>query len=432
MTPTPTPLPSVTPAPPSSTSKGTIYFHVYPESAALTPITSALEAEPLSLAGENYTDLIMSNYIAGVLLGRTIEQFYPGVQYNKDYLYGTMLAQLLQENINTAEYNSPNCPTSGKVLAPCPDQGAVMESGQGGPYQINGFAYDLIYGLPSIANNPGFSLLNYVAIQKNMSLTFTQLGTPFDGKTPNSFNNLYFGPVLTTFFHLNDFASLIALGQTPWTPPAFATNFATCMNNLKAVANAPVDVLINYAYNQGFYGQLMSASTLICAKNVNSFVTQANGTAANPYLNAVDGFSNGVEANTSYTQYPYQVRFYLDQLYNQSTLVPRTENHVIFNTATLGTVFANVFGTLGYTNKSGVYSPPVSNLASSNIVSPSTPAMQAYNSTLSKVGVASGSLLDLSDSNHRATIFKLLETAMGTLEQNLGTAFSQKTSVQLP
>ncbi|MEO5970652.1 MAG: IPT/TIG domain-containing protein [Bdellovibrionia bacterium] len=429
-TPVPSPLPLPTPSP-NKTSSGKIYFHVFPALSASTPLTSTLGLESLDLLGERYTDLIISNYISGVILGHALQQTYPGLQFNKDYLYGTMFAQLLQENINTAEYNSPSCPSSSKTLAPCPDQAAVMAPGQGGPYQINAFAYDLIYGLPSTNNNPGFSLLNYVAIQQNISLTFTQLGQPFGGKTPDAFNDLYFGPALTAFFHLNDVSALIALGQTAWTPPVFAKHFATCLNNLKAIPNAPFDILVNYAYNQGFYGRLMAASTELCANNVNSFVTQSAGTSANPYANAISGYNNGFESNTSYTQYPYQVRFYLDQLYNKSTLLPKQETHTVFNTATLGTVFSNIFGTFGSLGSAGIYSPPATILATSTVIAPSSAAMQAYNEALRQVGITAVTLLDLSDSSQRAVIFTILEKAISNLELSTKATFSQKTATQL-
>ena len=55
----------------------------------------------LTLDGDNYTDLIMSNLIAGVMEGRLIQEYYPGLQYNKEYLYGSIMGQLLQENLAT-------------------------------------------------------------------------------------------------------------------------------------------------------------------------------------------------------------------------------------------------------------------------------------------------------------------------------------------
>ena len=38
------------------------------------------------------------------MLGRNLNELYPGLQYDKDYLYGTLWGQLLQENIETTLY----------------------------------------------------------------------------------------------------------------------------------------------------------------------------------------------------------------------------------------------------------------------------------------------------------------------------------------
>src|SRR5436305_813999 len=99
--------------------------------------------DSLALDGDNFTDLIMSNMIAGVMYGHLIQEYapVPSIQFNKDYLYGSIMSQLLQENIATQEYQS-----SSNLLDPGADQQAVMGTGQGGPYQINNYAVDLVSG----------------------------------------------------------------------------------------------------------------------------------------------------------------------------------------------------------------------------------------------------------------------------------------------
>jgi hypothetical protein len=69
--PTPTPGASVAP---SSASIGKIYYHFNP------PVTSTSGLlEDLDLAGDNYTDLIESNFIDGAMLARTINETFSGV-----------------------------------------------------------------------------------------------------------------------------------------------------------------------------------------------------------------------------------------------------------------------------------------------------------------------------------------------------------------
>ena len=88
----------------SVSSTGKIYFHGY------VPNYSTNEfSDNLILDGDNYTDLIMSNYIAGVLLGSNLSKKFPGINFNKDYIYGILMGQLLQENLSTEDYlNSSN------------------------------------------------------------------------------------------------------------------------------------------------------------------------------------------------------------------------------------------------------------------------------------------------------------------------------------
>ncbi len=385
-TPSPTPAQGATSAP-AGASSGAIYYHFDP------PITSTSGlTESLSLAGNNYTDLIESNFIAGAMLGRTVNEVFPGVQFNKDYLFGTMFGQLLQENIETSLYSAGT-----NEIDPSADQAAVMGVGQGGPYQINNYDVDLFEG----GYTPqGYALLNYVAVQKNIGFTFSQATTQFSLPTPASFNNKYYGPMLTAFFHLNDLRSLYALGQTTYGP---APGFNACLTNLKNVANAPLDVIINYAYNQGYYGGLVAQSTSSCASNAAAFASQANSYAS--------------AAGDSYHAYPYQVRFYLDELYNQSTIVPATSNHVVMNVAGLGTVFANVMSTMSY--ESGGQSTYIS----SNV------ALSAFNSAAQQAG--SPATLDVSNQAQRAVLFALLTQAIANVESSLGISFSQVTLTQL-
>src|SRR5437016_787391 len=140
---------SVSNATSPATTTGTVHFHL------LLGVGNAQDS--LTLDGDNFTDLIMSNMIAGVMYGHLVQEYapIPGIQFNKDYFYGSIMAQLLQENIATQDYQS-----SSNLIDPSPDQQAVMGTGQGGPYQINNYAVDLVGGGTAPA---GHSLINYIA-----------------------------------------------------------------------------------------------------------------------------------------------------------------------------------------------------------------------------------------------------------------------------
>ncbi len=128
----------------------------------------------------------------------------------------------------------------------------------------------------------------------------------------------------------------------------------------------------------------------------------------------------------TYQQYPYQVRYYLDQLYDNpipttsATTFSTPTNHVAFNIASLETVFSNVFQTLDYVNSSG----------SSAYIS-AAQAQTAFNTALTQAGVASSATLDLSNASDRAQIFSVLDYAISDLETDLGTQFNATTTSQL-
>ncbi|AMO94834.1 carbohydrate binding domain protein [Collimonas fungivorans] len=390
--------PPVTPPPPGATT-GTINFHLL--------LGAGSAQDQLLLDGGNYNDLIMSNIIAGVMYGHLLQQYYPGMQFQKDYLYGSILGQLLQENIATGLYVS-----SGSLIDPSPDQQAVMATGQGGPYQINNYAADMVSGSYAPA---GHSLINYVAIQKNIGYTMANAAQQYSKPTPPSFNNKYYGPMLTAYFHYNDFVALIVTGKgtggwtTPWQP-----DYDKALVNFTKLPNNFLDVLLNVAYNQGFYGTLMSSYSKLAA------------TATASTVASVNAYSSVWGATDTYKQYPYQVRYYLDQLYDNpipttsATTFVTPANHVAFSVPALATVFSNVFQTLAYVNGSG----------QSAYIS-AAQAQAAFNGALATAGVAAGATLDLSNGANRAQIFSVLEKAIGNLETNLNTKFNATTSAQL-
>jgi hypothetical protein len=413
-TPTPTPTPSATPTPtPSSgavTTSGQLNFHYY---YGASPTTAQ---DSLVLTGDNYTDLIMSNLIAGVMVGHLLGEFTPGIQFNKDYLYGSIFAQLLQENIATQSYTSSN-----NLIDPSPSQQAVMGAGQGGPYQINNYAADMVAGT---YQPQGFSLINYVAIQKNIGFTMADAATQYSRATPASFNNKYYGPMLAAYFHFNDYVALNYIGgnslSEPWSAASHSWNppwqpaFANAITVLKTLPGSQLEILLNVAYNAGFYAQLF----------VDDTQASANSTAAT--VASFNSFSSAWGGD-SYHQYPYQVRGYLDQLYNIPSPSPMnlgtlvtTSNHVAFNMGALRGVFANVCQTLAHVDGAGKYD-----------FLTAAQANTAFDAALASAGLTTASTLDLSDAADRAVIFTVIDTALGNLEKNLDFSFSEVTTQQL-
>jgi hypothetical protein len=415
--PTATPTPSATPVPTpypvsgSVTTTGTINFHY-----SFGTNNNGQIGDFMTLDGDNYTDLIMANIIAGVMYGHLLKEVTPGIQFNQDYLYGSIMAQLLQENIATEYYTNTSL-----VIDSSPNQQSVMGAGQGGPYQINNYAVDMVAGTYA---PQGFSLINYVAIQKNIGYSMRNAATQYTQQTPASFNNKYYGPILTAYFHVNDYLALQYIGganlQTPWsstgnqwTPP-WQPAFDSTLTSFEKLTGSQLDILLNVAYNAGYYAQLFTSDV---AASVNS--TAATAAAMGSYTNAWNG--------GEYQQYPYQVRSYLDQLYaiptpqyNNLSSITTPSTHVAFPMSTLGTVFNNVFETLAYVDGSGNY----------NYISGAQAAV-AFSQALSASGLNSTMVLDLSNAGQRATIFSVLDAAITNLEKNLNTHFIDRTLNQL-
>lgn len=383
----------------SSQSAGSIHFHL------LLGVGTAQDS--LTLAGGNFDDLIMSNIVAGVMFSHLVEEGYPGIQFNKDYLIGSIFGQLLQENLETQVYQS-----STNLIDPSPDQQAVMGAGQGGPYQINNYAVDLVSGTYA---PPGHSLINYIAIQKNIGYTMDTAAAQFNKPTPASFNNKYYGPILPAFFHYNDMVALSVTGKganpylTPWQP-----YYDEALTNFINIPDSFLDVLLNVAYNQGYYGTLVPKYS-----NLGATATSATVASVNAY-NSVWG--NG----DTYSQYPYQVRYSIDQLYdnpipttNLSTIAT-PNNHVAITMATLEGVFSHTMQTLAYSNGTA----PAHFFTDAQ-------ATAAFSSALMQNQVSSSASLDLSNAASRARIFAVIDAALSNLEASVGMKFNATTAAQL-
>eukprot|EP00475_Leptophrys_vorax_P018361 TRINITY_DN2507_c0_g1_i1.p1 TRINITY_DN2507_c0_g1~~TRINITY_DN2507_c0_g1_i1.p1 ORF type:complete len:636 (+),score=180.53 TRINITY_DN2507_c0_g1_i1:65-1972(+) len=385
-----------------SGSVGTIQFHYS------FGVSSSVES--LKLDGDVYTDLIMSNMIAGVMLGHLIQGFSPEVQFNKDYVYGTVFGQLLQENLETPLYHGAS-----RGIDPDPSQAAVFGVGQGGPYQINSYAFDFF-------SDDGFGLVNYDAIRKKIGFTIAEKSTQPSKPTPLSFNDTFYGPMLAAYFHFNDYIGIQFTGtdftatwtpsQHTYTPVAMEPCFYESMNVFKQLKNAPLDILLNIAYNAGAYSSLFTTACNAATSESTSF-DNVLGSPISPW---------GAD---SYHQYPYQVRSYLDQLYGKPTqsfsdrnkVISNSGNHVIFQMSSLQSVFVNVFATLSRKNPQSGELEFISNAVAS----------QAFTNALASTGLASESSLELSKTAERDQIFSLLEKAIVNLENLLKMSFAQRT-----
>jgi hypothetical protein len=374
-------------------SSGTIGFHLL-----LGVNGSDTPGDTLPLAGDNYTDLIASNFVAGVMYGHLVEEHSPGMLFDKDYLYGSIFGQLLQENLDTELYSA-----SSELIDPSPLQQAVMGTGQGGPYQINEYAADMVHGTYA---PQGYSLINYVAVQKNIGYGFASAATQYTQPTPPSSNDKHYGPMLTAYFHYNDYVALHEIGPVGGYVPQWEPAYDEALANFEKLPGGFLDVLLNVAYNQGYYGPLVTS------------YSQQGAAATEADVATLDSYGAVWGVDDTYQQYPFQVRYYLDQLYDNPA--PKTgvvpDNHLVFRVAGLGAVFSAVFQTLAYVDPASQY-----------VYISAAQADAAYDAALARTGIASTVTLDLGNATQRAQVFALLEQAISTLEANLHTDFTATT-----
>ena len=280
-----------------------------------------------------------------------------------------------------------------------PLQAAVMGTGQGGPYQLNNYDVDLAEG----GYTPkGYALLNYALIKPGWGSRSRKL--PRSSRSRRRCRSIArTSPPCWRRSSTSTTCSLHELESAGFTPvPAFDR----CLANLRGVDDAPIDVLLSYAYNQGFYGGLLTQATALCATDLPAFVASAND-----WANAQGG---GFDA------YPYQVRFYLDELYNRSTLRPQTANHLFFSMASARSGLRGRLRRPRVRRPGGALRPD-----------PSRGAARAFASALQRLRVASRQSLDVSDATQRATIFAVLEDAVARTEAATGHPLSATTAVQL-
>ena len=411
-TPTPSPTPTPTPAPspvsglptpiaftPTSTASGNIYFHLN-----LPYGTGSVEQLGLSA---NYTDLIISNYVAGALLGHLMHQKSPNLHFDRDYIYGTVFGQLLQENINTANYSN----TTDWINPSATDRQALLNSGQGGPYQINDYSKRL-------ENDKGIGLVNFVALQKGLGYTVEaqDTGAQTASKGPDSLDQKYFGPMAAAYFHLNDMNRLAMNNAETWGPQA--AYYSKCMANLensKAGENKYniYDMILNAAYNAGTYSIIIKDYFRICAGMYDSAPEMTQVNSIGNYTLSDTAYQTAIgtkeAAGGTFILYPRQIRIYLDQMYNQETYKSEAikgDNHIKLSVQDIEYVFQNAIGTLAYINKDGKY----------DYVAPSL-SKQAFETALGKNKLSISSSLDIGTNTGKNNFFNLLDDAINNLAQ---------------
>lgn len=425
-TPTPTPAPTITPQPsessnlptpiaftPTSTASGTINYHLN------LPYGSG-NVEKLVLTA-NYTDLLISNYVAGALLGNMMHTKYPKLNFNRDYIYGSLFGQLLQENINTTNYLS----TTDWINPVANERSSLLASGQGGPYQINDYSKRL-------ENSNGYGLINFVAIQKGLGFTVEAQdnGTQTASSGPVSLDQKYFGPLAAAYFHFNDMNRLAQNNADTWGPQY--QYYTKCMANLESANSASFtyniyDLILNAAYNAGTYSTIIGDYFRICAGMYTTNPEKTQVKSIGDYSLSDTQYQTAIgtkeAAGSTFILYPRQIRIYLDQIYNQpkfTTGAISGTNKVSLTVQDIEYVFENTMGTLAYVNSSNAY----------NYIAYSD-AKKAFEQALTQNSISLTGSLVISNASDKVKFFNLLDSAINNLATNLGIDFTKTTQVTI-
>ena len=370
--------------------------------------------------GTQYANtVIMSNLIGGVMYGHLLHEKYPELQFNKDYLYGTLLGQLMQEGgledavINkdfdasaaTQPINNPTIRTS------------YLSSGQGGPYQIN----DYSKRLPA---PDGMGLVNYNAVAKTLGYSINDQDDGTQGKKtgPSGLDDVYFGPMATAFYHFNDVNRMQTLASHDWYESQQAWN--VCLANLKdssiagTDADRLTDVVMNVVYNAGSYSAPLKSYLDVCDNLDKNALAHLNDYSLSPadYRAALGTSDTGGD---TYYRYTRQASFYTDQAYGKdlSSYGLKVTNDVQFSVADLKPVFVKVFQQLSYKDaKTGDLKLITADQAS-----------DAFIQAKKTLGFPSKKVFELNKSSQRTKMFTLINTAISNIEQATGAQFSAAT-----
>lgn len=382
----------------AATDSGKIYYHL------TFPVSISSQTENIDL-NNNYKDLILTNFVAGALYVHLIHEHFPHLRFDRQYMEGSLLAQLLQENLQTSDYQAasdwinPNEAIRNMLLA----------SGQGGPYQINDYSKRL-------ENKLG--MINFTALQKSLGYTIQEQdsGAQTLKKGPVSLDNKYFGPLAAAYFQYNDLLRLQSINQDPWGPSA--AYFPSCMTNLENTPDNFLDMIQNAAYNAGPWSDINKTYIKLCGNYKDpayaSQIQHLNDYTLNDlqYQQAVGTMES---PGSTFILYPRQIRFYLDELYNNPTVL-QTHNSLSFELSQLKLVFVNSMSTLAYVNSSGAY-----------VFISKQDANTAFDKALSQLALSETASLDISDKNNRNQFFDLLELSISNLSSALNITFSDVT-----
>ncbi|OIN83997.1 carbohydrate binding domain protein [Francisella sp. TX07-6608] len=386
------------------------------------PISQS-EAYDIFITNTDYANtVIMSNTIAGVMYGYLIKQKYPKMKFNKDYLYGSLIGQLMQESdmsSQLAQNFNPNDPD--QLIHNSTYANILLQAGQGGPYQIN----DYSKRLPSAEAKGALGLVNYNAVAAILGYSIQDQDDGSQTKKigPEALDNIYSGPMITAFYHFNDINRMNVNSTNDWY--VYHDQWNKCLENSQknTAGGLTFPFVMNVVYNAGDYSPVLKTYLNICAegstntkeyKNINNWLLETIN------YQTIIGAEKPNTGEATYYRYPRQVSFYINQIFNSNNKKLEdtgitVNNQVTFSISRLKQVFAMVMHKLSYRdNNDDLHFISIED------------ANKAFDQAINQITTTDGQIPEaLSFSNTQKTtnqqrllIYKIIQKAISNLAQN--------------
>ena len=363
------------------------------------------------------TDVVISNLIAGTLYSYLVEKKYPDVHFNKEYLVGSILSQLLQETGLAESKINPNYFAEAKKQAIHEPGYAsqLLEVGQSGPYQIN----DYYKRLPDTTTPGSLGLINYDALYQRLDYTIDDQDNDVQSRRigPDSLEDIYFGPIAAAYFQFNNINRLEVLAsQSKYrNQELWNTCFNTALKDERFTSDPNAlrlaDFLMNVIYSAGSHSVVFRNYLYVCTDAYGDG-TNFDFTSELPYLNSYDlgpkEYQKKIPVSGHEYSYPRQVSFYTDQLFGKDLGAsgPTMTNNQQLTVADLQRVFVKVFAQLSYKTQQGQLP---------TLIDEST-AEQAFVQAIGDAGVTLETTYSLSEESQRNALFVFLNQAFVQLE----------------
>ncbi|MGB0893359.1 MAG: hypothetical protein ACPGUD_03055 [Parashewanella sp.] len=395
------------------TSNAIVYHNTF-------PFNTEQKVDVFELNTPFAQNVIMANLVAGSMYRYLVHTQYPQIQVNSDYLVWSLLGQLLQESgLSANQINQQFDATAAKQAIHNPTYSSILLSvGQGGPYQINDYSKKL----PFASDVSSLGLANYDAVRKGLgySIADQDNGLQTSKRGPAGLDDIYFGSMVTAFYHFNDVNRIKVDASNSWYQNAELWN--QCQKQMQtngisedSAASRSTDFVMNVLYNAGDYSPVFNAYLSVCASQDPSQLARMNDYSLSPQ-DYRDAIGSPDTSGDTYYRYPRQVSFYADQLFGNdlSQYGLSVNNHVVIKMKALMSVFEKSMQQLSYQSPKG---------DALNYISQAQ-AADAFTAAMKSENLTQDSVLSLSNQQDRNELYDLLNNAFDGLSTSVGFKFN--------